>query len=180
MQWTIIFNLQQEFAAYKEKHPDFDNPLIRSILNKDEKALYDKSVGKPEKPPNSGYSLFSRIMLSSEEIKHINHKDRMLQISSMWKNLSIKDKRKYADKVQQVGKIVFAWFPSLNEIILSDARAIQAGLCHLSGISATWKERRGAAEQHCQTQTWRHWPCQKESAGKGKGTCQKRQHRRSS
>jgi hypothetical protein len=103
-------NLQQELAAYKEEHPDYDSPVVRSILNKEEKALYDKSVGKPEKPPNSGYSLFSRIMLSSEEIKHINHKDRMLQISSMWKNLSMKDKRKYADKVQQVGPIKFTRF----------------------------------------------------------------------
>lgn len=102
-------------AAYKEEHPDYDSPLVRSILNKEEKAMYDKSVGKPEKPPNSGYSLFSRIMLSSEEIKHINHKDRMLQISSMWKNLSVKDKRKYADKVQQVSLIVFTRFFCLIE-----------------------------------------------------------------
>lgn len=92
-------------AAYKEENPDYEVQVVKSILNKEEKALYDKSVGKPEKPPNSGYSLFSRIMLSSEEIKHINHKDRMMQISSMWKNLSLKDKRKYADKVQQVGSI---------------------------------------------------------------------------
>jgi len=93
---------QQELAAYTLEHPDYEKPLVRSILNKEEKAMYDKSVGKPEKPPNSGYSLFSRIMLSSEEIKHINHKERMTQISSMWKNLSAKDKRKYHDKVQQV------------------------------------------------------------------------------
>ncbi|XP_059482012.1 nucleolar transcription factor 1-A-like [Neocloeon triangulifer] len=91
----------KELVVYKEAHPDFESGTCK-ILNKDERNLYEKSIGKPEKPPNSGYSLFSRIMLSSEEIKNINHKDRMTQISSMWKNLSVKDKRKYHDKVQQM------------------------------------------------------------------------------
>ncbi|XP_065347409.1 nucleolar transcription factor 1-A-like [Cloeon dipterum] len=93
---------KMELAQFKDANPGFADQLHKSVLNKEERALYEKSIGKPEKPPNSGYSLFSRIMLSSEEIKNINHKDRMTQISSMWKNLSPKDKRKYHDKVQQM------------------------------------------------------------------------------
>jgi upstream-binding transcription factor len=59
-------------------------------------------AGKPEKPPNSGYSLFSRIMLVSPEIKQVPSKERMSQISKLWKSMTESEKKKYQEQVNHV------------------------------------------------------------------------------
>jgi len=59
-------------------------------------------AGKPEKPPNSGYSLFSRIMLVSPEIKQVAAKERMSQISKLWKSMTEGEKKKYQEQVNHV------------------------------------------------------------------------------
>ncbi|KAG8234923.1 hypothetical protein J437_LFUL015331 [Ladona fulva] len=93
---------QAELKEYMKENPNFVPPPLKPVLTKDEKQLKERLAGKPEKPPNSGYSLFSRIMLASEEMKKYSSKGRMLEISKMWKDLSAIDKKKYHDKVQQM------------------------------------------------------------------------------
>lgn len=64
-------------------------------------------AGKPEKPPNSAYSLFSRIMLKSGDTKHWNEppKNRMQEIAKEWKLVTPEEKQKYADQVQHVSNL---------------------------------------------------------------------------
>ncbi|XP_046383911.1 nucleolar transcription factor 1-A-like [Ischnura elegans] len=93
---------QAELKVYMRENPNFVPQPLKPVLTKDEKQLKERLAGKPEKPPNSGYSLFSRIMLASDEMKKYNSKGRMLEISKMWKDLSAIDKKKYHDKVQQM------------------------------------------------------------------------------
>ncbi|KAK9888342.1 hypothetical protein WA026_000597 [Henosepilachna vigintioctopunctata] len=92
----------EEVKKYTENHPDFNPISIKHVLSKEELALKDKFSGKPDKPPNSAYSLFSRIMLQSDEIKKINAKDRMNFISTQWKNCSEEDKNNYKNKANEL------------------------------------------------------------------------------
>jgi len=59
-------------------------------------------AGKPEKPPHSGYNLFSRIMLVSPEIKQVPSKERMCRISKLWKSMTESAKKKYQEQVNHV------------------------------------------------------------------------------
>ena len=49
--------------------------------------IVDKYMGRPEKPPSSAYSLFSKEMLNTEEIKQFPSKERMSHISESWKRV---------------------------------------------------------------------------------------------
>ena len=44
-------------------------------------------MGRPEKPPSSAYSLFSKEMLNTEFIKQFPSKERMSHISEAWKKV---------------------------------------------------------------------------------------------
>lgn len=55
-------------------------------------------AGKPVKPPNSGYSLFSRIMLMSPEIKQVPSKERLCQIANLWKSMTECEKKNTKNK----------------------------------------------------------------------------------
>ncbi|XP_025833339.1 nucleolar transcription factor 1-like [Agrilus planipennis] len=84
-------------------NPDFEPPPFKSILTKEERALKERLLdGKPVKPPNSAYSLFSTKMLQSEEIKSCPLKDRMNYISGLWKNMSEMEKKEYIDQTKQL------------------------------------------------------------------------------
>ena len=58
-------------------------------------------------------------MLASAEIKKVDSKQRMSKISSLWKDLSDADKKKYQERVIHVSKnIFFDLFNSLARGIL--------------------------------------------------------------
>lgn len=85
------------------ENPDIQQPRItKHILTKEERMLHERMAGKPEKPPNSAYSLFSRLMLASEDVKSVNPKERMHVISQQWKALTESDKKQYSDKAKHV------------------------------------------------------------------------------
>jgi upstream-binding transcription factor len=58
--------------------------------------------GKPDKVPNSGYSLYSRELLASQMIKHVETRERMTEISTQWKSLTDEERQKYNDRAQEV------------------------------------------------------------------------------
>lgn len=66
-------------------------------------------AGKPEKPPNSAYSLFSRLMLQGKDENHIEGepKNRMKEIANKWKEVPDEQKKAYADDVKHVSVILF-------------------------------------------------------------------------
>lgn len=96
-----IYKAFQQEAQYNEDIEKFkqENPDVavvkKTVLSKEEQLLKDKTEGKPIKPPNSGYSLFSQQLLMSDELKNFMSKDRMSQISRKWKELSDEEKSKY-------------------------------------------------------------------------------------
>ncbi|XP_069678107.1 nucleolar transcription factor 1-A-like isoform X2 [Periplaneta americana] len=93
---------QEELKAYMSENPNFVPSNVKAILTKEEKNLKERVAGKPEKPPNSGYSLFSRIMLVSPQIKQVAPKERMSQISKLWKSMSENEKKKYQEQVNHM------------------------------------------------------------------------------
>jgi len=99
LKW-IYLSLQQEnqyleeVEKFKLEHPDVVN-VRKSLLSKEEQALKDKTEGKPLKPPNSGYSLFSQKLLASDSLKNVESKNRMFEISRQWKELDDEIKNKY-------------------------------------------------------------------------------------
>ena len=56
-------------------------------------------MGRPEKPPSSAYSLFSKEMLNTEFIKQFPSKERMSHISEAWKKVNETEKEAYQTKV---------------------------------------------------------------------------------
>lgn len=71
----------------------------KPILTKEEKLLKERVAGKPTKPPTSAYSLFSRMLLKSDDIKKIPVKERMNYIALQWKNCTDDERRVYRDQV---------------------------------------------------------------------------------
>ncbi|XP_064480273.1 nucleolar transcription factor 1-A-like [Ornithodoros turicata] len=65
----------------------------KPILSKAEQEFKDKCEGKPQRPPNSGYSLFSRIML--RQLKNVPAKEKMAEISRLWKALATAERDDY-------------------------------------------------------------------------------------
>lgn len=63
-----------------------------------------RNEGKPDKPPNSGYSLFSKKLLSSDSLKQFETKERMTEISRLWKELGEAEKAAYNSKATQVNR----------------------------------------------------------------------------
>merc|ERR1712135_63958 len=87
---------------FKADHPDVEVGAKKSLLSKDEKHLKEKTEGKPEKPPNSGYSLYSKKLLASSSLKHLESKERMTEISRMWKELKDEERKLYNEEAQQL------------------------------------------------------------------------------
>lgn len=98
---------QDELKVYMLEHPDYVPPGSgkpqKSILNKEEKTIKERLSGKPVKPPNSAYSLYSRLMLQSDpSVKKLPPKERMAEISRKWKGISDLQKQKFEENVRQV------------------------------------------------------------------------------
>lgn len=91
--------LQDEVKNYTSQNPNYVPSTSKPILTKEEKLLKERVAGKPTKPPMSAYSLFSRMLLKSDDIKRIPVKERMNYIAIQWKNCSDDDKRVYRDQV---------------------------------------------------------------------------------
>ncbi|XP_044257723.1 nucleolar transcription factor 1-like [Tribolium madens] len=94
-----LIRYQEEVKAYKLKNPDYKPHKVRSILTKREKVSKERAQGKPAKPPNSAYALFSRVMLQSEQIKSVNPKDRMNYIANKWRTCTEEEQNSYRDQV---------------------------------------------------------------------------------
>lgn len=81
--------------------------LIFFFFNFIFKIFYFRLSGKPVKPPNSAYSLYSRVMLQSDpQVKKLPPKERMAEISKKWKELSDAQKARYEEKVREVNLFV--------------------------------------------------------------------------
>lgn len=94
---------EQRYAAELEQfvidNPDCKFSEFKSVINKADKEIKARCDGKPEKPPNSGYSLYSKIML--KELKDIPSKEKMSEISKRWRELSDVEKESYAKQVSE-------------------------------------------------------------------------------
>ena len=82
-------------AAFGEQNPGYVAPERKNFLTQEDQKILDKAMGRPEKPPSSAYSLFSKEMLNDVEIKKFPSKDRMAQISERWKNVDQDTKDRY-------------------------------------------------------------------------------------
>merc|ERR1719282_344302 len=109
---------EEQVVEFKAKHPEFNPPSVKSFLTQEEQKILDKYMGRPEKPPSSAYSLFSKEMLNTEFIKQFPSKERMSHISEAWKKVSDADKEIYQTQVNEAMTKYKAeyndWFESLS------------------------------------------------------------------
>lgn len=97
----ILF--QDEVKAFKIRNPNVVIPeAAKHVLSKKEKFTKERVSGKPIRPPNSAYGLFSRDFLTSPEIKAVQPKERMTYIANKWKNCSEEEQNFYKNKLAQV------------------------------------------------------------------------------
>ncbi|GLH14404.1 High mobility group protein D, partial [Gryllus bimaculatus] len=78
----------EELKAYMSQNPEFVPGNVKNVLTKEEKTLRE--------------SLFSRLMLASDHMKDFSPKQRMIEISRMWKNLQDTQKKKYQERVNHM------------------------------------------------------------------------------
>ncbi|RZF41760.1 hypothetical protein LSTR_LSTR012239 [Laodelphax striatellus] len=73
---------------------------FKSVLSKEEKLLYDKMCGKPEKPPTSAYILFCRDALKSCTAP--NQRDKIKECSEKWKSMTHVQKSEFIDRLKHM------------------------------------------------------------------------------
>ena len=78
---------EEKITEFVAQNPGYVRPQHKNFLTQDDQRILDKYMGRPEKPPSSAYSLFSKEMLNNVEIKKFPSKERMAQISEKWKVL---------------------------------------------------------------------------------------------
>merc|ERR1712001_556652 len=109
----------ENITAFIAKNPGYVRPAQKNFLTQEEQRILDKFMGRPEKPPSSAYSLFSKEMLNNVEIKKFPSKDRMAQISEKWKLLPQEQKDNYQAEVNRSMGVYRQkyedWFNALNE-----------------------------------------------------------------
>lgn len=85
---------EEKISEFMAQNPGYVRPQHKNFLTQDDQRILDKFMGRPEKPPSSAYSLFSKEMLNNVEIKKFPSKERMAQISEKWKLLPQEQKDK--------------------------------------------------------------------------------------
>lgn len=127
---------EMKVAEYAQAYPGFKAAAVKPILSKAEQEFKDKCDGKPERPPNSGYSLFSRIML--RQLKNVPAKEKMAEISQLWKNLTQQERDSYnkqATKANAKYKEKYAAY--LNNLPEEERQKVEAeAATHKSAASA--------------------------------------------
>ena len=105
---------------FTEQNPGYIPPHDKkNFLTQEDQKILDKHMGRPEKPPSSAYSLFSKEMLNHPEIKKFPSKERMSHISEQWKHIDQGRKDAYQAQVNESMTIYRQqyeeWFDGLNE-----------------------------------------------------------------
>ncbi|XP_076810928.1 nucleolar transcription factor 1-like [Clavelina lepadiformis] len=88
---------QQDYKVAMEKYLE-SNPTVakkssRTVLNKYERKLNDKSIGKPDKPPSNGYNLFCTETMST--LKSMLSQNRIIECGRLWNLKSAEEKQHY-------------------------------------------------------------------------------------
>ncbi|XP_046673194.1 nucleolar transcription factor 1-A-like [Homalodisca vitripennis] len=97
----------------------------RSVISKEENLILDRLAGKPEKPPNSAYSLFSKLMLQDKHANHVEGepKNRMREVALKWKEIPDDQKKTYAETVQHMHESYKLDFANYLESLPEDKKA---------------------------------------------------------
>merc|ERR1712200_243618 len=110
---------EEKITEFMAQNPGYVRPQHKNFLTQDDQRILDKFMGRPEKPPSSAYSLFSKEMLNNIEIKKFPSKERMAQISEKWKLLPQQHKDNYQAEVNRSMGVYRQkyedWFNNLNE-----------------------------------------------------------------
>ncbi len=96
-----FMDYEELVSIYMRDHPGYTPPDKKNFLTHEDQKVLDKAMGRPEKPPSSAYSLFSKEMLNNPQIKQFPSKERMTQISNKWKVLDQTQKDYYQEQVNQ-------------------------------------------------------------------------------
>merc|ERR1719357_2439457 len=110
---------EEKITEFMAQNPGYVRPQHKNFLTQDDQRILDKFMGRPEKPPSSAYSLFSKEMLNNIEIKKFPSKERMAQISEKWKLLPQQQKDNYQAEVNRSMSVYRQkyedWFNALDE-----------------------------------------------------------------
>ena len=108
-------------SVYMRDNPSYVPPPRKKFLTEEERKILDKSKGRPEKPPSSAYSLFTKHIMNDPEddIKKYPPKDQMKQIAMRFKMLDERRKELYQAEVNgSMAKYATEyknWFDNLSE-----------------------------------------------------------------
>ena len=110
---------EDHMSVYMRDNPGYVPPPRKKFLTEEEKKVLDKYKGRPEMPPSSSYTLFSKYMLNDPEIDQYPSKDRMRQIGIKFKMLDQTQRALYQREVNESMAKYTAeyevWFDNLDE-----------------------------------------------------------------
>ena len=111
---------EDHMSVYMRDNPGYVPPERKNFLTAEEKKILDKSKGRPEMPPSSAYSLFSKNMLNEPEMRKMAPaKERMGMIGIKFKMLDQAQKALYQKQVSESMAKYTAeyeiWFDNLDE-----------------------------------------------------------------
>ncbi|EFX79157.1 hypothetical protein DAPPUDRAFT_104634 [Daphnia pulex] len=135
----------EEMDEYQRQHPDVELPAKKlSLLTKDEISC-SRNEGRPKKPPTSGYSLFSKTLLSSNCLSKFETTERMKVIARRWKELSEEEQTKYNDRTAQLKTAYKMKYASYMETLTCQQRNAELPTLKSPERSIHPKSRRSAA-----------------------------------
>ncbi|EFX85008.1 hypothetical protein DAPPUDRAFT_314512 [Daphnia pulex] len=114
----------EEMEKFRMQHPDLDFPAKRfNLLTKDEIKIKNKYEGKPSKPPNSGYNLFTKELLSNNKLKDFETTERMGEIARLWKeDMSDEQKTSCNERAKQMNESYKIKYASYLETLTPEHR----------------------------------------------------------
>nr|XP_009857508.1 transcription factor protein isoform X2 [Ciona intestinalis] len=98
------------------KNPDMQGKTKRPVLNKYERELHDKTMGRPKRPPSNGYNLFCTETMS--QFTTMQSQKRIVECGRLWNLKSAEEKQKYHQRFiqmkQQYEKKLQEFYQSLS------------------------------------------------------------------
>ena len=97
-----IREYEEVVNSYCAQNPGYVRPEVKNLLSKEERRILDQVMGRPEKPPPSGYGMFFKEKINCLEIKTITPRERMGKISVWWNALEKQQQDRYQEEANRL------------------------------------------------------------------------------
>jgi len=132
-----------EYEKFKQNNPGADIPAKKSLLTKEEITIKNSHVdGIPQKPPNSGYAIFSKKLFAGNALKDFEGKALLPEVSRRWKELSDGERAVYTQEATKLNEEYKVKYASYLEGLSPEKRALE--LASMMGLKRPKESQAGS------------------------------------